>query len=88
MGINYYLYLKSDYEFIKNYFKIRKNNKLFNIEEYDLLSTIRIKIGKNSAGWNFCLHIYPNHNIRSFDDWNDILKKDEFIIVNEYNEVI
>lgn len=88
MGTNYYLYLKSDYEIIRNYFKVRKNNNLFNIIEYDLLSPIRINIGKSSSGWKFCLHIYPNHNINSFKDWYDILKNDEYIIVDEYNRVI
>ena len=66
MGTSYYLYLKSDYEIIRNYFKTRNNNNLFNIGEYDLLSSIRINIGKSSSGWKFCLHIYPNHNINSF----------------------
>lgn len=88
MGTSYYLYLKSDYEVIANYFKTRKNNKLFNIAEYDLLSIIGIKIGKSSGGWKFCLHIYPKHNINSFKDWHDVLKNDEYIIVDEYNKVI
>lgn len=88
MGTNYYLYLKSDYEVINNYFKSRKSNHLFNINEYDLLSPIRINIGKNSCGWKFCLHIYLNHKINSFKDWCDILKNDEYIIVDEYNKVI
>lgn len=88
MGTSYYLYLKSDYEIIRNYFKTRNNNNLFNIGEYDLLSSIRINIGKSSSGWKFCLHIYPNHNINSFKDWHDILKNDEYIIVDEYNNVI
>lgn len=88
MGTSYYLYLKSDYEIIRNYFKTRNNNNLFNIGEYDLLSFIRINIGKSSSGWKFCLHIYPNHNINSFKDWHDILKIDEYMIVDEYNNVI
>ena len=88
MGTSYYLYLKSDYEIIRNYFKTRNNNNLFNIGEYDLLSSIRINIGKSSSGWKFCLHIYPKHNINSFKDWYDILKNDEYIIVDEYNNVI
>ena len=88
MGTSYYLYLKSDYEIIRNYFKTRNNNNLFNIGEYDLLSSIRINIGKSSSGWKFCLHIYPKYNINSFKDWYDILKNDEYIIVDEYNNVI
>lgn len=88
MGTNYYLYLKSDYEVISNYFKVRKNNNLFNFAEYEFLSPIRIHIGKSSCGWKFCLHIYPNHNINSFKDWYDILQNDEYIITDEYNEVI
>lgn len=88
MGTNYYLYLKSDYEVISNYFKVRKNNNVFNIVEHELLSAIRINIGKSSSGWKFCLHIYPNHNINSFKDWYDILQNDEYIIIDEYNEEI
>ena len=88
MGTSYYLYLKSDYEIIRNYFKTRNNNNLFNIGEYDLLSSIRINIGKSSSGWKFCLHIYPNHNINSFKDWHDILKNDEYNNVISLNEMI
>ena len=85
MGTSYYLYLKCNYDVINN---LIKNDKLFNIDKYDLLSCIRIKIGKNSAGWKFCLHIYPLLNINTFEDWKDIFKNEKFIIVDEYNEVI
>lgn len=88
MGTSYYLYLKSDYNVINNYFKTRKNNELFDIDKYDLLSFIRIKIGKSSARWKFCLHIYPLLNINTFEDWKNIFKNEKLIIVNEYNEVI
>ena len=85
MGTNYYLYLKSNYDVINNHIC---NCEVFNIDKYDLLSCIRIKIGKNSAGWKFCLHIYPLLNINTFEDWKDIFKNEKLIIVNEYNEVI
>ena len=85
MGTNYYLYLKSNYDVINNHIC---NCEVFNIDKYDLLSFIRIKIGKNSAGWKFCLHIYPLLNINTFEDWKDIFKNEKLIIVNEYNEVI
>lgn len=85
MGTSYYLYLKCNYDVINN---LIKNDKLINIDKYDLLSCIRIKIGKNSAGWKFCLHIYPLLNINTFEDWKDIFKNEKFIIVDEYNEVI
>ena len=85
MGTSYYLYLKCNYDVINN---LIKNDKLINIDKYDLLSCIRIKIGKNSAGWKFCLHIYPLLNINTFEDWKDIFKNEKFIIVNEYNKVI
>ena len=85
MGTSYYLYLKCNYDVINN---LIKNDKLINIDKYDLLSCIRIKIGKNSAGWKFCLHIYPLLNINTFEDWKDIFKNEKLIIVNEYNKVI
>lgn len=85
MGTSYYLYLKCNYDVINN---LIKNDKLFNIDKYDLLSCIRIKIGKNSAGWKFCLHIYPLLNINTFEDWKDIFKNEKFIIIDEYNKVI
>ena len=88
MGTSYYLYLKTDYEAITNYFKVRKNSKLFDNEEYDILSNMSIEIGKSSCGWKFCLHIYPHRNINSFNDWKDILKNDDYIIVDENKKII
>lgn len=82
MGTYYYVYLKSDYETINNYFNNRPYNKLFAIDKYELLSSIRITIGKSSSGWKFCLHIYPSHNINKFDDWKNIFNDDKIIIVN------
>lgn len=85
MGSNYYLYLKSNYELINNQIV---NDKLLNIDIDFLLDLIGIKIGKSSAGWKFCLYIYPHLDINSFNDWINIFKNNKYLIVNECKEII
>lgn len=85
MGTSYYLYLKSNYELINNHIV---NDKLLNIDIDYLLELTRIKIGKSSAGWKFCLHIYPHLDINLFNDWVNIFKNNNYLIVNEYKEII
>lgn len=32
-------------------------------------------IGKSSGGWCFSLHVYPDENINTLDDWKDYIKQ-------------
>lgn len=89
MGTSYYLYLKETYEIIKNNSKSEAStNKLLLFNMCELLSFTRIKIGKNSAGWKFCLRIYPLFNINSFEDWLNIFENEKFIIIDENGQII
>lgn len=89
MGTSYYLYLKETYEIIKNNFKSETPaNKLLLSKMCELFSFIRIKIGKNCAGWKFCLRIYPLLNVNSFEDWLKIFQNEKFIIIDENGRII
>lgn len=46
----------------------------------------RVHIGKSSAGWVFSLHVHPEDDISSLDDWIDAWRIGT--IVNEYGETI
>lgn len=45
-------------------------------------------IGKDSAGWVFALHIYPEEMIDDIDQWVELWSKDEYIIIDEYKNII
>ena len=45
-------------------------------------------IGKSSGGWVFSLHIYPEDEINTYEDWEKVFSKLGTIIKNEYGEVI
>ena len=53
-----------------------------------------IHIGKVSAGWKFLFrgyfkdYILENKEISSIDDWKSFLKNNDYIILNEYDEII
>ena len=47
-----------------------------------------IHIGKSSGGWCFSLHIYPDDNIHTLDDWKSLWYKPGSFIRNEYGEKI
>lgn len=47
----------------------------------------RLHIGKASTGWVFSLHVIPELNIRSLEDWQKIWVKGGQIL-NEYNEPV
>lgn len=47
-----------------------------------------IHIGKSSAGWCFALHVIPQLDINSLDDWKKLFYNENNIIENEYNEEI
>ena len=45
-------------------------------------SSERLHIGKSSAGWCFGLHVRPEENIRSLEDWKKLFPSGK--IVDEY----
>lgn len=48
-----------------------------------------IHIGKSSAGWCFSLHVYPENNINTLDDWVGLLLKtvpSQAVIKDEYGD--
>lgn len=46
----------------------------------------RLHIGKSSAGWCFGLHVIPELEINSLDDWRKAWGKPGAKIVNEYGD--
>jgi hypothetical protein len=47
-----------------------------------------LHIGKSSAGWCFALHVYPDDQIKSFEDWLSWFSKPNSKIVNEYDDIV
>jgi hypothetical protein len=47
-----------------------------------------IHIGKSSGGWCFSLHIVPEMNINTLEDWKFAWVKDGSWIEDEYNKII
>lgn len=47
-----------------------------------------LHIGKSSYGWKFSLHIIPENNIISLNDWIVEWNKEHTYIKNEYGEKI
>jgi hypothetical protein len=45
-------------------------------------------IGKSSSGWCFSLHIIPEDNINTLEDWKLLWNKQGSIIRDEYDKVI
>ena len=45
-------------------------------------------IGKSSGGWCFSLHVYPEDNIHTLDDWRELWAMPGAFIRNEYGERI
>ena len=43
-----------------------------------------LHIGKSSAGWAFALHVYPEKGINNLRDWEEILRKTNGQVVDEY----
>lgn len=48
----------------------------------------RLHIGKASAGWTFSLHIIPEQDIRSLEDWQRVWATGAGQIRDEYGEFI
>lgn len=73
MGTNYYLY--------------ENDNICKHCGRYDEDTVLHI--GKSSYGWCFSLHVIPESNINSLDDWKKLFEQeDKYIIKNEYDEKI
>jgi len=53
---------------------------------YYLMSDEKRHIGKSSIGWTFSLHVYPEENINSLDDWKKLF--DKAIIKDEYGTTV
>ena len=47
-----------------------------------------IHIGKSSLGWCFSLHVVPEFEINTYEDWVRMFIDPDRIIISEYNEVI
>lgn len=47
-----------------------------------------LHIGKSSAGWCFSLHVYPEHGIKTLDDWRPMLYDPYAVIEDEYERRI
>lgn len=47
-----------------------------------------LHIGKSSGGWRFSLHVMPEHGIHDFMDWMAMATDPEWIIMNEYLDII
>lgn len=49
---------------------------------------VKTHLGKSSAGWTFGVHVYPERDINTLDDWIAIFQelsiKDELYILDEY----
>lgn len=45
-----------------------------------------LHIGKSSGGWCFALHVMPEDNINTLDDWRELWIKPGTFIRNEYGE--
>jgi hypothetical protein len=47
-----------------------------------------LHIGKSSAGWCFSLHVIPEENLNSLEDWKELLSKPSTKIRDEYGSPI
>lgn len=47
-----------------------------------------LHIGKSSGGWRFALHVMPKHGIHDFMDWMAMAIDPEWVVINEYCNII
>lgn len=47
-----------------------------------------LHIGKSSAGWYFALHVYPEKDIKTLNDWKKLFSQPSSFIFNEYEDEI
>lgn len=47
-----------------------------------------LHIGKSSGGWCFTLHVMPNDNIHTLDDWRELWSQPGAFIRNENGEKV
>jgi hypothetical protein len=48
----------------------------------------KLHIGKSSAGWCFMLHVIPELNLNSFEDWEKLWSRANNEITNEYGDKV
>lgn len=103
MGTNYYLFKKINWSpsvipalgcFENIQVEELSNGYVWNKTYYPTATELSdnfyqiIHIGKSSGGWHFALAIYPQENIKTFDDWKKIFYSEGNIIKDEYNALI
>lgn len=98
MGTNYYMrcYEISDVDKIKRDVAVQKinNGYIWHNQFYNTLEDLakdyyeEIHVGKSSAGWVFLLHIHPDKNIYSLEDYCNIWYDPNIALYNEYDELI
>lgn len=104
MGTNYYLMQKTKFNpmvdkvesvYLRAGIPIRLtngwvyNNKYYaTVENLNDDYEVKLHIGKSSYGWKFLLCAYPELDIMSLEDWEDLSKKPGNRIINEYGEDI
>lgn len=47
-----------------------------------------LHIGKSSMGWAFALHVIPEQDINSLEDWQRLWETEGNVIVDEYDRTI
>lgn len=47
-----------------------------------------LHIGKSSGGWCFSLHVMPDDNVNTLDDWRQLWGQEGAYIRNEYGEKV
>lgn len=50
--------------------------------------TVRLHIGKSSAGWVFLLHVIPEQNLNTLGDWKTLWETTAGQIRDEFGEAI
>jgi hypothetical protein len=49
---------------------------------------VTLHIGKASAGWCFALHVHPEHGINTLADWQEIWRRPNVTITDEYGHAV
>jgi hypothetical protein len=47
-----------------------------------------LHIGKSSAGWCFSLHIYPELNLRTLNDWKSKLEQPGVVVLDSDDRIV
>ena len=68
---------------VTNYYLYQKADSECCGRSYDPLH-----IGKSSGGWCFAMHVMPEDNINTLDDWRNLWATPGAYIRNEYRELV